>query len=230
MSATEPLLVLQGIRKGYPSAGGSPVSVLRGVDLQLHPGERLAIIGPSGSGKSTLLNILGTLDVADAGSYRFEGRDMSALSERERQAFRLRTVGFVFQDHHLLPYLTVLENALVPSILTRDAAAAARARELLERVGLGHRLDHRPAALSGGERQRAALVRALVGRPRLVLADEPTGSLDREGSESLADLLVELNAREGTTLVTVTHSLELAGRAGRVLRLSDGVLAPPPGP
>jgi lipoprotein-releasing system ATP-binding protein len=227
MSSPAPLLELRGIRKRYHSGGDAPVQVLAGLDLQVEAGELLAIIGPSGSGKSTLLNIIGTLDSADEGSVRFDGRELGAQSEAERLAFRRRELGFVFQSHHLLPYLTVLENALVPTILTQVQGEEQRARELLERVGLGPRLHHRPGALSGGERQRAALVRALVGRPRLVLADEPTGSLDRAASEALTELLVELNRAEGTTLITVTHSVALAARAQRVLELRDGSLAPP---
>jgi lipoprotein-releasing system ATP-binding protein len=226
VSGAGPLLSLRGVHKAYPSGDGPALEVLRGVDLELARGEMLAITGPSGSGKSTLLNIIGALDRADRGAVLFEGRELGAISSTERREFRLRTMGFVFQTHLLLPYLTVLENALVPSLLTRDGGAPERARALLERVGLGHRLDHRPGALSGGERQRVALVRALVNRPRLVLADEPTGSLDREGSERLADLLVELNLQEGATLVLVTHSDALAGRAQRVLQLLDGTLSP----
>jgi lipoprotein-releasing system ATP-binding protein len=226
VSGAGPLLSLRGVHKAYPSGDGPALEVLRGVDLELARGEMLAITGPSGSGKSTLLNIIGALDRADRGAVLFEGRELGAISSTERREFRLRTMGFVFQTHLLLPYLTVLENALVPSLLTRDGGAPERARALLERVGLGHRLDHRPGALSGGERQRVALVRALVNRPRLVLADEPTGSQDREGSERLADLLVELNLQEGATLVLVTHSDALAGRAQRVLQLLDGTLSP----
>lgn len=216
------LLELEGVHKHF--AAGS-VHVLRGLDLRVRRGEMVAITGPSGSGKSTLLEILGTLDRPDQGSYRFEGRDMVTRSEGERLSFRRRELGFVFQSHHLLPYLTVLENALLPTILTGERDLA-RARALLERVGLTHRLDHRPAALSVGERQRVALVRALVGKPGLVLADEPTGSLNREGSEGLGDLLVELNRQEGTTLVVATHDEALAKRAQRALRLTDGVLSP----
>ncbi len=202
MSGAGPLLSLRGVHKAYPSGDGPALEVLRGVDLELARGEMLAITGPSGSGKSTLLNIIGALDRADRGAVLFEGRELGAISSTERREFRLRTMGFVFQTHLLLPYLTVLENALVPSLLTRDGGAPERAR------------------------QRVALVRALVNRPRLVLADEPTGSLDREGSERLADLLVELNLQEGATLVLVTHSDALAGRAQRVLQLLDGTLSP----
>ena len=221
-----PLFELTGITKSYGGPGGPPLNVLQGVDLQVGRGEMIAVSGPSGSGKSTLLNIIGTLDSPDAGSFMFQGLDMLVRPEDDLLDFRRRDVGFVFQSHHLLPYLTVMENILVPFMLTGDRDAPARARELLDRVGLLHRLDHRPGALSVGERQRAAVVRALVGKPKLVLADEPTGSLDREGSERLGDLLVELNRTEGTTLVMVTHSIDLASRAQRVLQLRDGLLSP----
>jgi lipoprotein-releasing system ATP-binding protein len=220
------LLELRGITREYHVDGGPRLNVLRGVDLEVRGGEMVAVTGPSGSGKSTLLNIIGTLDRPDSGTFFFKGHDVLSFAEGELLEFRRRAVGFVFQSHHLLPYLTVLENTLVPSLLTGDGEATGRARGLLERVGLSHRLDHRPGALSVGERQRAAVVRALVGRPELVLADEPTGSLDREGSERLGDLLVELNREEGTALVMVTHSVDLAGRAGRVLSLRDGLLSP----
>jgi len=219
-----PLLQLRGITKGYGSPGGTPLEVLRGVDLEVREGESLAVKGPSGSGKSTLLNIIGTLDVPDSGALLFRGRDIGTFRGDDLCRFRGREIGFVFQSHHLLPHLTVLENVLVPTLAAPVPDAADRARRLLERVGLGARLRHRPAALSGGERQRTAVVRALVNGPALLLADEPTGSLDREGADQLADLLVELNDREGTALVMVTHSPELAGRADRSLELRDGVL------
>lgn len=225
MSGAELLFELRQVRKSYGSAGGPRVEVLRGADLRVNRGEMVAVTGPSGSGKSTLLNIIGTLDSPEAGSFVYEGRDMLSLAESDLLAFRRRELGFIFQSHHLLPYLTVMENALVPAMLWEGENAPERARELLERVGLGHRLDHRPGALSVGERQRAAVVRALVGKPKLVLADEPTGSLDREGSENLGDVLAEMNRREGTALVMVTHSADLARRAERVLHLRDGVLS-----
>lgn len=216
---------MRGVVKRYPMAGAPPVEVLRGVDLDIAPGESVAIVGPSGSGKTTLLQLLGALDVPDAGTIAFEGRDLAALDEPARRVLRSRRIGFVFQLHHLLPQLTVLENVLVPAWATGDAdARTGDALRLLERVGLKDRCDHRPAQLSGGERQRAALVRALVLHPALLLADEPTGSLDHAGASSLADLLQEMNRTDGVTLVTVTHSPELAARMSRRLLLRDGVL------
>jgi lipoprotein-releasing system ATP-binding protein len=186
----------------------------------------MAILGPSGSGKSTLLNIIGTLDVPSEGQVAFEGRDLSRTDEAERAAFRNRAIGFVFQLHHLLPHLTCLENVLVPTLGGRaDGAVRERARELLARVGLGERLAHFPGELSGGERQRVAVVRALVNKPKLLLADEPTGALDRASADALSDLLVELNRTEGTALIVVTHSEGLAVRMGSVMELRDGVLA-----
>jgi ABC-type lipoprotein export system ATPase subunit len=218
-------MTMRGVTKQYRMTGAPPVEVLRGVDLDLAPGESLAIVGPSGSGKTTLLQLLGALDVPDAGTIAFEGKDLSTLDEPARRALRSRRIGFVFQLHHLLPQLTVFENVLVPAWATGNADARAEdALRLLERVGLKERRDHRPAQLSGGERQRAALVRALVLHPALLLADEPTGSLDHAGASSLADLLQEMNRREGVTLVTVTHSPELAARMSRRLLLRDGVL------
>jgi lipoprotein-releasing system ATP-binding protein len=206
------------------------VEVLRAVDLLVLQGETLAITGPSGSGKSTLLNILGTLDAPDAGEVWLEGRELEKLDARELARVRNRRIGLVFQLHHLLPHLGVLENVLVPALVSGDPGAPERARRLLDRVGLGHRLAHRPAQLSGGERQRAAVVRALINRPALVLADEPTGSLDRRSAESLADLLVELNREEGTALVVATHAAALASRLGRSLELLEGRLVAPSRP
>ena len=218
-------MTMRGVVKRYPMAGAPPVEVLRGVDLDIAPGESLAIVGPSGSGKTTLLQLLGALDVPDAGTITFEGKVLAALDESARRILRSRRIGFVFQLHHLLPQLTVLENVLVPAWATGDAdARTGDALRLLERVGLQDRRDHRPAQLSGGERQRAALVRALVLHPALLLADEPTGSLDHVGASSLADLLQEMNRTDGVTLVTVTHSPELAARMSRRLLLQDGVL------
>ncbi|MFZ4394086.1 MAG: ABC transporter ATP-binding protein [Kiritimatiellia bacterium] len=216
---------LQNVVKRYPMPGAPPVEVLRCVNLDVDAGESVAITGPSGSGKTTLLQLLGLLDVPDEGVLSFAGQDLSALEESQRQALRSEYIGFVFQLHHLLPQLTVLENVLVPAWATGHADEhLERAHELLERMGLLERCDHRPAQLSGGERQRVALVRALLLRPALLLADEPTGSLDHAGATALADLLVEINQADGITLITVTHSRELAARLSRRMRLQDGVL------
>jgi ABC-type lipoprotein export system ATPase subunit len=223
------MLELTGVSKNYASPnGGPPVSVLKNVDLHIAAGEALAIIGPSGSGKSTLLNIMGALDHPSAGQVRLDGRELGSLSELELASVRNRSIGFVFQLHHLLPQCTVLENVLVPT-LTEPAAlqtdgALKRAEELLKWVDLAPRLWHRPGQLSGGERQRVAVVRALINRPKLLLADEPTGSLDHGTAVKLVELLVELNKKEGVALVLVTHSLELAHRLPRVLELREGSL------
>lgn len=218
---------MRGVVRRFCPDGAPPVEVLRGVDLEVRAGESVAIVGPSGSGKTTLLQLLGALDSPDAGAVCIDGRDLAALHERERTALRNRRIGFVFQFHHLLPQLSVVENVLVPAWATGDAADRLdRAMQLLERVGLKDRSRHRPGQLSGGECQRAALVRALILKPALVLADEPTGSLDHAGAAAMADLLVELNRDEGVTLVAVTHSLELAGRMQRRLSLQDGLLRP----
>ena len=223
------MLELTGVSKNYASPdGGPPVSVLKNVDLHLAAGEALAIIGPSGSGKSTLLNIMGALDHPSAGQVRLDGRELGSLSELELASVRNRSIGFVFQLHHLLPQCTVLENVLVPTLTEPAAlqtdAALKRAEELLKWVDLAPRLSHRPGQLSGGERQRVAVVRALINRPRLLLADEPTGSLDHGTAVKLVELLAELNKKEGVALVLVTHSLELAHRLPRVLELREGSL------
>lgn len=218
---------MRGVVRRFCLDDAPPVEVLRGVDLDVRPGESVAIVGPSGSGKTTLLQLLGALDSPDAGAVSIDGQDLAALDERQRGLLRNRRIGFVFQFHHLLPQLTVLENVLVPAWATGDASGRmARAAQLLERVGLKDRVRHRPAQLSGGERQRVALVRALALQPGLVLADEPTGSLDHAGAAVLADLLVELNREEGVTLVAVTHSREFAGCMQRSLVLQDGLLQP----
>ena len=220
-----PILELVGVDKSYVSPEGVQTPVLRGVDLVIARGESIAIAGPSGCGKSTLLNIIGTLDRPTSGRVSLDGRDVSALPEAELAGVRSQVLGFVFQLHHLLPQCSILENVLVPTLVARDAGdAEARARTLLTRVGLGERLSHRPGQLSGGECQRAAVVRALINRPRLLLADEPTGSLDRSSAESLAALLGELNREEGVALVTVTHAADLAARAGKVYDLREGRL------
>jgi ABC-type lipoprotein export system ATPase subunit len=223
------MLELTRVSKDYASPnGGPPVSVLKNVDLHLAAGEALAIIGPSGSGKSTLLNIMGALDHPSAGQVRLDGRELSSLSELELASVRNRSIGFVFQLHHLLPQCTVLENVLVPTLTEPAAlqtdAALERANELLKWVDLAPRLSHRPGQLSGGERQRVAVVRALINKPKLLLADEPTGSLDHSTAVKLVELLVELKKKEGVALVLVTHSLELAHRLPRVLELREGSL------
>ncbi len=219
-------LVVEGLRKEYPTPSEALV-VLDGVSLRLEPGEALAVVGPSGSGKSTLLHILGALDPPSAGTVRLGGIDPYALPEGEQADFRNRCVGFIFQDHHLLPQLTLLENVLLPLLVRAERSPAdelARARELLARVGLSAREGHRPAELSGGERQRGAVARALIGRPSLVLADEPTGNLDRRAAAEVGSLLLDLARGENCILVAVTHSSELAGRFSRRVELDGGRL------
>ncbi|HKQ48162.1 MAG TPA: ABC transporter ATP-binding protein [Phycisphaerae bacterium] len=217
-------LMAENLTKDYPTRSGV-LNVLDGVSLRLAPGESVAIVGPSGCGKSTLLNILGTLETPGGGRMTLDGVDPFALSEPELAKFRNRRIGFVFQDHHLLPHLSVLENVLVPTLVDGGGAASVeRARRLLDRVGLTARLDHRPAELSGGERQRAAVARALVNQPLLILADEPTGNLDRRSAEAVADLLLELHRDERTILIVVTHSQSLAERVPQRFQLTDGRL------
>jgi lipoprotein-releasing system ATP-binding protein len=225
-----PLLRLSAVSKTYPAGDESAEApVLRDVYLELNAGETAAIVGPSGSGKSTLLNIIGTLDRPSQGSVELNGIDLSSLSDRKLAEVRSRQIGLVFQLHHLLPQCTVLENVLVPTLAAgrpdRREASTARARRLLDRVGLAHRLDHRPGQLSGGERQRTALVRALINEPELLLADEPTGALDRLSAETMADLLVELNREEGIALIVSTHAPALAARMSRIYEIQDGSLA-----
>ena len=216
-------LEVADLRKEYPSPGGA-LPILGGVTFTLERGQAVAVMGPSGSGKSTLLYILGTLEPPTSGAVRLDGRDPFALSEAELAAFRNRQVGFVFQDHCLLPQCSVLENVLTPTLVSSDAGKHLdRARWLLEQVGLAARADHRPAQLSGGERQRVALARALVLEPALLLCDEPTGNLDRHTADSVATLLLDLHRRQNTILVVVTHSAELAA-AFPTRRLVDGRL------
>jgi lipoprotein-releasing system ATP-binding protein len=225
---SEPLVRLAGVTKAYARLAENDGLVLRGIELEVRAGESLAIVGPSGSGKSTLLHVIGALDAPTAGTVFWEGRDLAALDERERARLRNRELGFVFQSHYLLPQLGALENVLVPSLArpaSERGALERRGRELLAAVGLAGRLEHRPAELSGGERARVAVVRALVHRPRLLLADEPTGSLDRRAADELGELLVGLQASEGTALVVVTHSERLAARMARALVLENGRLA-----
>jgi lipoprotein-releasing system ATP-binding protein len=218
------VLQLADIRKEYPTPRG-PLTILSGISLSLSRGEALAVMGPSGSGKSTLLYILGTLEPPTSGTLLLDGRDPFRLGERELAAFRNKHVGFVFQDHCLLPQCSLLENVLAPTLVAEAKDDyPARARELLEAVGLAGRLHHRPAELSGGEKQRAALARALVMRPTLLLCDEPTGNLDKHSAASVADLLLDLHRRQETILVVVTHSAELAERLPHRRQLSDGRL------
>ena len=228
MSSVAPLLKLEKVSKNYVAAEGvAPVSVLRDLSFEITAGESVAIIGPSGCGKSTLLNIIGTLDHPTSGSVWLDGQDLSRLDEQQLAAIRSRQIGFIFQSHHLLPQCSVLENVLVPTIADKRSAstgAAERAEKLLKRVGLGERLHHRPGQRSGGERQRVAVVRALINQPKLLLADEPTGALDRNSAQGMAQLLVELNREEQVTLVLVTHALELARQMNRILELRDGQL------
>jgi lipoprotein-releasing system ATP-binding protein len=206
------LLVVENLSKEYPTPRG-PLAILSGVNLKLARGEAVAVTGPSGSGKSTLLYVVGGLEPPSAGKVTLDGRDPFAMPERDLAAFRNREIGFIFQDHYLLPQLTVLENVLAPTLVAGTAAEdVERARALLDEVGLGERLEHRPSELSGGEKQRAALARALIRKPTLLLADEPTGNLDRESAERVASLLVELHRRQETILIVVTHSAELAAR------------------
>jgi lipoprotein-releasing system ATP-binding protein len=220
-----PDLIVRDITKEFPTRA-EPLVVLRGVSLELAAGESLAVLGPSGCGKSTLLHIVGTLDPPTAGTVELDGRNPFELDDDALAAFRNRQIGFVFQDHHLLPQCSVLENVLVPTIAAGPARAEQieRAGMLLERVGLAQRREHRPAELSGGERQRAAIARALVNQPKLLLADEPTGNLDRRTAESVADLLLELQREEKTMLIIVTHSTALAQRIDRRLELIEGQL------
>ncbi len=219
------VLEAHDLRREYPILG-EPLRVLDGVDLTLGRGGSVAIMGPSGAGKSTLLHILGTLDRPTSGRLRLEGIDPFELTARELATFRNRRLGFIFQDHHLLPQCTVLENVLVPTLVSRQGAeeAVVRARVLLDRVGLAERLDHRPAELSGGERQRVAVARALINEPSIVLCDEPTGNLDPKTSGQIADLFGRLREERPVVFVVVTHSPEFAGVFDRQLRLVEGRL------
>lgn len=228
MSAAMPLLEIRRVTKSYrPPGGAPPISVLRDASLTVHSGESVAIIGPSGSGKSTLLNLIGGLDQPDDGSILLDGVSVSQLGEAALAQMRRDRIGFVFQSHHLLPHCSVLENVLVPVLADRsstDSTVEQRARHLLERVGLGHRIDQLPGRLSGGERQRAAVVRAIIRRPALLLADEPTGALDRASAVEIGRLLADLNGIDSVTLLVVTHSRELAGQLGRIVEMRDGQL------
>jgi lipoprotein-releasing system ATP-binding protein len=219
------VLEVQNLSKEYPTPGGT-IRVLSEVSLSMAPGESASIVGPSGSGKSTLLYILGALETPTSGTVRLHGKNPFDLDEPRLAIFRNEMVGFVFQDHHLLPQCSVLENVLIPTLVARRAAGDAeqRALQLLDQVGLGARTGHRPHELSGGEKQRVALARALVHRPKLVLCDEPTGNLDHESTGMVASLLLELHRIQQNILVIVTHNLELARQFGMRYRLSDARL------
>jgi putative ABC transport system ATP-binding protein len=217
------MLIADDLQKSYRS-GGRPLAALQNVSFQVEPGETVAIVGPSGSGKTTLLGLLAGLDRPTGGRVLLDGTDLGALSEDDRARLRREKIGFVFQSFQLIPTLTARENVAVPLDLAGNGGGAARADELLERVGLGGRGHHYPAQLSGGEQQRVALARAFIHRPSILFADEPTGNLDAATGARIIELMMELNRELGTTLVLVTHDLDLAGRARRVIRLADGAV------
>jgi len=227
--ANAPFFEARGLRKTYLN-GADRIEILRGVGLSVFPGEMLSIVGPSGSGKSTLLHLLGALDRPDSGEVRLDGRDLFKLSENARARVRNESIGFVFQFYHLLPEFTALENVLAPLMIGKSVLGYLRQRRtycavatrVLEMVGLGHRLRHRPRELSGGEMQRAAIARALVTGPEVLLADEPTGNLDRGTGQEILEILCSLNEHQNLTIVMVTHDLGIAQRAHRVVRLVDG--------
>jgi lipoprotein-releasing system ATP-binding protein len=220
---TNPILQSKGLKKTY---AGLDVAVLNGIDLDVQAGEQVAIVGTSGSGKSTLLHLLGGLDAPTAGEVSILGRPLEGMNETKRGELRNHSLGFVYQFHHLLPEFTALENVAMPLLIRRTPReeAMASAAEVLKKVGLGHRMEHMPGELSGGERQRAAVARALVTKPQCVLADEPTGNLDRHTAHAIFDLLLEMNQRQGVALVVVTHDLELSAKLKRQYKLVDGRL------
>jgi lipoprotein-releasing system ATP-binding protein len=229
------IVELKQVEKTFSPPEGQRLSVLKSVSMSIEPGETVAIVGPSGSGKSTLLNLLGGLDRPSSGQVLFAGRDLAACNDDELARVRNREMGFVFQLHHLLPQCSAWENVMLPTLPCRPSSAKGadmesseppedRALRLLQRVGLGDRLQHRPGQLSGGERQRVAVARALINRPRLLLADEPTGALDQAAASSLIQLLLELNREQGVALVLVTHALDWAAKMRRTYRLAGGIL------
>ena len=229
MNENTPQVILNYIKHQYSSVNSSEnaVEVLKGISLEIQKGESIAFIGPSGCGKSTLLNLIGALDQPTAGSIKLNDIQLKEQSESELAKIRNRKIGFVFQAHHLLPQCTVVENILIPTLINKNCDPEENlkyAKELLERVGLTNREDHRPGQLSGGEKQRVALVRALINKPQLLLADEPTGQLDSQNAINLMDLLVELNRETNVTLICVTHSNELAFKMKKVFQLKDGLL------
>jgi lipoprotein-releasing system ATP-binding protein len=218
------ILNIQNLKKSFVSGDGSAIELLKGISLEVSRGQSLAICGSSGCGKSTLLNLIGTLESYDSGLIEIEGRDIKGLNEKELAAIRLSRLGFVFQKHHLLPQLSALENVLLPTLKSKNKDSLQRAKDLLARVGLTDRASHRPGQLSGGECQRVALCRALINKPALLLADEPTGALDPVASTGLTELMLSMNKEEQLTLVTVTHSAEVASKMGLIYRLENGLL------
>lgn len=230
MAESQPLLQLSDVTKRYPAPDGrESASILDGIHMTIAAGESVSVVGPSGSGKSTLLNIIGGLDSPTSGTVTLNGRDISHLDQNQLANIRNQEIGFVFQQHHLLPQLSVLENVMVPCLMVQNTQARQkseeRARQLLERVGLKERIDYWPGQISGGERQRVAVVRALINEPNLLLADEPTGSLDRAASDGITKLLIELNEQEGIALVVVTHAMDLARQMKTQYEIRDARLS-----
>ncbi len=218
---SDPLVTVENVTKTFEHEGQS-LEVLKGIDLEIDDGEMVTIVGPSGAGKSTLLHLIGTLDLPTHGTIRYQGQDVTRLGSSELAQFRNRSIGFVFQFHHLLPEFTALENVMMPGLIQGSRRLESRARQLLDEVGLSHRLTHRPGELSGGEQHRVALARALLMRPKLVLADEPTGNLDSQSSDSVQQLFFELNRRHGITFLIVTHSRDFAAMMPRRVAMKDG--------
>lgn len=218
---SDPLVTVENVAKTFEHEGRS-LEVLKGINLEVRDGEMVTIVGPSGAGKSTLLHLIGTLDLPTRGTIRYQGQDVTRLGSSELAEFRNRSIGFVFQFHHLLPEFTALENVMMPGLIQGSRRLEDRARLLLDEVGLSHRLTHRPGELSGGEQQRVALARALLMEPKLVLADEPTGNLDSQSSASVQKLFFELNRRHGTTFLIVTHSRDFAAMMPRQVAMKDG--------